>query len=146
MITTPTLLRIASIVTLVLAAGHTFGGMQSWSPPGETAVLQAMRSFRFDAGGVSRTYWDFYISFGLSISVFLLAQAVVLWQLATLAKRDLAQVRPILVVILIAVIARAVLSWKFKFFLPVPLVLATAIAACLGLALVSARSRPASEH
>jgi hypothetical protein len=141
MITTPTLLRIASIVSLVLAAGHTLGGMQSWSPPGETAVLQAMRSFRFDAGGVSRTYWDFYIGFGLSISVFLLAQAVVLWQLATLAKRDLVQVRPILVVFLIAVIANAVLSWKF--FFPVPLVLAIAIAACLGLTLASARSRPA---
>jgi hypothetical protein len=86
----------------------------------------------------------FYIGFGISISVFLLAQGVVLWQLATLAKHDLARVRPILVVFLIAVIANAVLSWKV--FFPVPLGFEVAIAACLGLALVAGGSSPASEQ
>src|SRR4029450_1797917 len=105
---TPTLLRIASIVSLVLTAGHTLGGMQSWSPPGETPLLEAMRSFRFDAGGASRSDRDFSIGFGLTITVYLLAQGVMLWQLATLAKRDLVQVRPILVVFLIAALANTV--------------------------------------
>jgi hypothetical protein len=131
------LLRIASIASLLFAAGHTLGGLQSWSPPGDTDVLQAMRSFRFDAEGVSRTYWDFYIGFGLIISVFLLAQAGVLWQLATVSKKDPVQVRPILSMLFIAVLANAVLSWKF--FFAVPVVLAIAIASSLGLALAVAR-------
>jgi hypothetical protein len=131
------LLRIASIASLLFAAGHTLGGLQSWSPPGDTDVLQAMRSFRFDAEGVSRTYWDFYIGFGLIISVFLLAQAGVLWQLATVSKKDPVQVRPILSMLFIAMLANAVLSWKF--FFAVPVVLAIAIASSLGLALAVAR-------
>jgi hypothetical protein len=131
------LLRIASIASLLLAAGHTLGGLQSWSPPGDTDVLQAMRSFRFDAEGVSRTYWDFYIGFGLIISVFLLAQAGVLWQLAAVSKKDPVQVRPILSMLFISVVANAVLSWKF--FFAVPVVLAIAIASSLGLALAVAR-------
>lgn len=131
------LLRIASIVSLLYAAGHTLGGLQSWSPPGDTEVLQAMRSFRFDAEGVSRTYWDFYVGFGLIISVFLLAQAVVLWQLATVSKNTPIHVRSIVAVLFVSVVANAVLAWKF--FFAVPLVLAVAIALSLGLALTVVR-------
>ena len=47
------LLRIASIITLLIAAGHSSGGLGFWSPAGETDVLRAMRSFHFDAAGVS---------------------------------------------------------------------------------------------
>ena len=131
------LLRIASITSLLFAAGHTLGGLQSWSPPGDTEVFQAMRSFRFDAEGVTRTYWDFYVGFGLIISVFLLAQAVVLWQLATISKKDPIQVRPILAVLLLSVVANAVLSWKF--FFATPMILGLAIASSLGLAIAVAR-------
>jgi uncharacterized membrane protein len=132
---TPILLRVASIFTLLFAAGHTLGGMQSWSPAGDTAVLQAMRSFRFDAEGVSRTYWDFYIGFGLIISVFLLVQAVVLWQLAAVAKKHPNEIRPIVGVLMLAMLANAALSWKF--FFAVPVILAIAIAVALGLALAA---------
>jgi hypothetical protein len=48
-----TVLRITSLVTLIFAAGHSLGGMESWSPMGETEVLKAMKSFRFDAEGMS---------------------------------------------------------------------------------------------
>jgi hypothetical protein len=131
-------LRIASITSLLFAAGHALGGIQSWSPPGETDVLQAMKSFHFDAEGVSRTYWDFYIGFGLIISVFLLAQAAVLWQLATMARAGASKVRPIVAVFFIAAVANALLSWKF--FFAVPLVLALTIAASLGLVFASGQS------
>lgn len=49
-------LRIASSITLLFAVGHTPGARESWSPAGETEALRAMKSFRFDAEGVSRTY------------------------------------------------------------------------------------------
>jgi hypothetical protein len=135
-ISAPAMLRTASIVTLLFAAGHSLGGLQSWSPPGETEVLQAMRSFRFDAEGVSRTYWEFYIGFGFMVGVFLLAQAAVLWQLSTAWKKDSALVRPILGVLFISVVANAALAWLF--FFTVPLIMASTIALSVGLALAAA--------
>ena len=82
---TSLLLRIASVISVLFAAGHTLGGRKAWSPQGENQVLQAMRTVRFETFGVSRTYLDFYRGFGFTISVFLAVQAVVLWQLATIA-------------------------------------------------------------
>jgi len=46
--TTSLLLRVASIISLLFAAGHTLGGRNAWSPAGENNVLQAMRTVRFD--------------------------------------------------------------------------------------------------
>jgi hypothetical protein len=133
------LLRIASIITLLLAVGHTAGGLSFWSPAGETEVLRAMRSFHFDAGGVSRTYLDFYLGFGSIASAYLFAQAVVLWQLASMAKTDQSQVRPLIGSFLLVSVASAFLSWRFIFLLPV--VSFTAVAVCLGLAFDTAGKR-----
>ena len=133
------LLRIASILTLLLAAGHTAGGLSFWSPAGETEVLRAMRSFHFDAGGVSRTYLDFYLGFGFVIGVYLLMQAVAFWQLASIAKSDALRIRPLIGSFLLASVASAVLSWRFIFVVPV--VSFTAVAVCLGLAFYAAGKR-----
>jgi hypothetical protein len=129
-------LRIASIITLLLAAGHTAGGLSFWSPAGETEVLRAMRSFHFDALGVSRTYLDFYLGFGFVIGIYLLMQAVALWQLASMAKADPFRVRPLIGSFLLASVVSAFLSWRFIFLVPV--VSFTAVAACLGLAFYAA--------
>jgi hypothetical protein len=128
-------MRIASILSFVFAAGHSFGGTQSWSPVGETEVLRAMRSFRFDAEGFSRTYWDFYVGFGLIISVYLIVQAIVLWQIAALSKTQPGRVRPIVIVFIAANLASALLSWAFLF--ATPSVFALLIAVSLGLALMA---------
>jgi hypothetical protein len=134
------LLRIASILALLLAAGHTSGGLSFWSPAGETEVLRAMRSFHFDAAGVSRTYLDFYLGFGFVTGIFLLMQAVVFWQLASIAKTDAFRVRPLIGSFLLANVVSAFLSWRFIFVVPV--VSFTVIAACLGLAFyASGKSR-----
>jgi hypothetical protein len=132
------LLRIASIITLLFAVGHTLGGAQSWSPAGETDVLRAMRSYHFDAGGVSRSYLDFYLGLGFTVSVYLLLQAVLLWQLATIAKVDSVRTRPLIVSFFLASVVSAFLSWKF--ILAVPAIFCVVIAACLALAFYSAGS------
>jgi len=129
---TPLLLRIASILSLLLAAGHTAGGFSFWSPEGETEVLRAMRSFHFDIAGVSRSYLDFYLGFGFINSIYLLVQAVVLWQLASMAQVDPIRVRPLVGSFFVASAASAFLAWKFIF--AVPVVSFAAIAACLGMA------------
>jgi len=118
-------------------AGHTLGA--PWTPgeaPADIAVVEAMKSDHFAVIGVSRSYWDFYFGFGLVISVMQLLQAVVLWQLGTLAKTDAARLRPIIAVFCLSLVINAVLGWIY--FFPIPLVTAVLIAICLLLAFISA--------
>ena len=129
-------LRVASAISFVLAVGHTLGGRGAWSPLGDNAVLRAMGTFRFDAMGASRTYLDFYLGFGFLLSVYLLLQAVVLWQLATRARTEPARTRPLVATFLLASLASAALGWQFLFVVPV--IFSGVIAVCLAGALVAA--------
>lgn len=139
---TSTFLRIASIITLFYFAGHTSG--IPWTPDTGSEslkVIDAMKGHTFDVVGSTRTYWDFYFGFGVIISLFLLMQAVVLWQLASLAKTDARRVRPIVASFLIAFIINTVLAWKY--FFVIPLVTSIAISICLLFAFLTAgRSKP----
>jgi hypothetical protein len=133
------MLRITSIISLLFAVGHTLGGQKSWSPIGENDVFRAMKSFRFQTEGVSRTYLDFYLGFGFILGVYLLLQAVLLWQLATIAKTDPLLARPPVASFFVASVASAWLSWTFIF--PLPAVFSAVIAVCLGLAFYLAGKR-----
>ena len=130
-------LRIASIITLLFFAGHTSG--IPWTPavgPDELPVLEAMKSHSFDVIGSTRTYWDFYFGWGLIISLYTLVQAVVLWQLGSLAKTDALRVRPIVASFFVAFVVNAVLAWKYFFVISV--VMSVAISVCLALAFITA--------
>lgn len=116
--TTTLWLRISSIISLLFAAGHTLGGLKYWSPMGENPVLKSMREVPFNTMGVSRTYLDFYLGFGYSLTVAQLMQTALLWQLASLAQKDSASVRPLIAVIAFASLAGAIIAWRFIF--PVP--------------------------
>jgi hypothetical protein len=135
---TSTLLRIAAVLMFLYFAGHTAGA--PWTPgeaPADVAVVDAMKSDHFPVIGMSRSYWDFYFGFGLIISVMQLFQAVLLWQLATLAKTDAARLRPIIAVFCVSLVINAILGWMY--FFPIPVVMAVLIAICLALAFVSAK-------
>ena len=119
-------------------AGHTSGA--PWTPgeaPADIAVVDAMKSDHFPVMGLQRSYWDFYFGFGLIISVMQLFQAVLLWQLGTLARTDAARLRPIIAVFFVSLVVNAILSWMYFFIIPT--VMAVLIAICLLLAFVSAR-------
>jgi hypothetical protein len=128
-------LRIAAIISLLFTAGHSMGGLQLWSPMGENAVLESMRTVRFETMGASRTYLDFYLGFGWSISVLMLMQTILLWQLASLARTNAASVRPMVAVVALAVAASGVIAWRFIF--PVPALFSAVLAACLAVAFVA---------
>ena len=81
-------LRVSAIVSLLFAGGHTLGSRSSWSPVGDNEVLMSMRTVHFNLQGVSRSFLDFYRGFGYSLSVFLVLQGVVLWQLAAVARKQ----------------------------------------------------------
>ena len=112
------LLRIAAIISLLFTAGHTMGGLKKWSPMGQNAVLTAMTDVRFEAMGATRSYLDFFMGFGWSISVAMLLQSILLWQMAALARTDAAGVRPMIAVFALAQLASAIIAWCFIFPLP----------------------------
>src|SRR5262249_27384661 len=116
--TTRLLLRIASLISFVFTAGHSLGGLQKWSPMGDNEVLKAMTAVRFDTMGANRSYLDFFMGFGWSISVAMLLQTVLLWQLAALAQPEPARVRPMIAVFALATVASGVIAWRFIFPIP----------------------------
>ncbi len=116
--TTTLLLRIAAVISLIFTAGHTLGGLKQWSPMGDNEVLKTMKAVNFETMGANRTYFDFFMGFGWSISVAMLLQTVLLWQMASLARTDVAHVRPMIIVFALATLASGVIGWRFIF--PVP--------------------------
>jgi hypothetical protein len=131
-------LRIASVLTFIHAALHTIGGVFGGVAPGaQQAAVSAMKANEFVAMGVTRTYWDFYMGFGLVVSVFLAVEAVVFWQLSSLAKIDAVRLRPVLATFLVGYLCAAVVSYRY--FFAGPVITEILIALCLGLAIAFAR-------
>jgi hypothetical protein len=90
----------------------------------------------------TRSYWDFYRGLGLGTTIFLTAEAVLFWQLGSLAKTDARRLRSILATFLIAYAALAVNSYAYFFLGPV--IAEIFIASCLGLAIATAKSQAAA--
>ena len=136
-VTQTTLLRAAAVLILLFAVGHMLGAANSWSPPGETETLTAMREFTFEVGGSRRTYWDFYYGFGVYIGVLLLLQSVLVWQLASLhgSGVGVATVRPLIVPMVVAWMAGTAVLWVYIFI--VPATISTLCTACLLSALIA---------
>jgi hypothetical protein len=124
------LYRIAAVLLLLFAAGHTFGFRQ-FNPEwvGTDAVLASMRSVHFDAMGFTRTYWDFFTAFGFFTSVFLLFAAAVAWLLGGLPAETLARVRGIAWALALCFVAITALSWGYVF--TIPIVFSALVTVCL---------------
>ena len=138
-------LRVASVLSLLHCIGHTIGGVFSVDAPSGTkegAVVEAMKSNQFDVMGATRSYWDFFIGYGLTISVSELLQAVIFWHLAGLAKTDPRRMRPIIAAFLLANLAFTMLAWRY-FFIP-PLLGDLLITIALGLAYLRAGRKEAN--
>ena len=132
-------LRIASVLTFIHAALHTIGGVFGSPAPGPQQIaVSAMKANTFPVMGFTRSFWDFYMGMGLAVSVFLTAEAIVFWQLASLAKTDALRLRPILITFTVAYLAFAVVSWTY--FFPPPVITEVLIALCLSGAIVTAKS------
>ena len=80
-----------------------------------------MRSIHFDIMGSGRTYWDFFVGFGLFFSVFLVSTAVVTWQLSNLTGEILARVRGIAWTLVVCFAAVTMLSLRYAFVFPIVL-------------------------
>jgi hypothetical protein len=136
-------LRIAAVLTFIHAAVHTIGGVFGKAGPGPASVaVQAMKMNQFLLLGHTRSFWDFYRGMGLGATISLTAEAVLFWQLGSLAKTNAPRLRPILATFLFAYGVLAVNSYAYFFLGPV--IAEILIAACLGLAIVTAESQVAA--
>jgi hypothetical protein len=132
-------LRVAAVLTLIHAVLHTIGGVFGNPGPGPaTIAFQAMKMNQFPLMGHIRSYADFYRGFGLAMTIFLTAEAVIFWQLGSLARRDARRLSPIVATFSVAYIALAANSYAYFFLAPV--IVETLIAVCLASAIATAKS------
>jgi hypothetical protein len=78
---------------------------------------------------------------GLGASISLTVEAIVVWQLSTLAKTNASQLRPIMAVFLLGYLALSVNSYAY--FFPPPVVGELLIVACLGAAILTSKPNAA---
>ena len=121
------LYRISAVLILLFDLGHSAG--YPWSDPAWGVDVGAMRSAHFNVLGFSRTYWDFYVGFGLSISVYLLLAAVLAWQLGSVSTQTAPLLRATSWVLSLSFVAITALCWMY--FFTIPIIFSGLIAVCL---------------
>lgn len=127
----PTMLyRIAAVLLLLFACGHT-AGFLSFTPasPEGMAALNAMNSVTFDFEGNDRTYGGFYTGFGLTVTAYILFSAFVAWHLGHLAASQASGVAPLAWALVAVQLASLALS--VEYFFVVPVVFSALVIACL---------------
>ena len=136
------LFRVAAILIGLFAAGHTFGFRQIDPRWQIDTLIASMQQTRFAAQGWPRTYWDFYVGFGLFVSVFLVLAAGTCWLLGSVPMEVLWHVRGLGWLLTGAFALVTVLSWRY--FFTVPLIFSAVITVCLLAATLLCRM-PASQ-
>ena len=111
--------RIAAVLLLLFAIGHTLGFRQSDPKWGVDALLGSMRSIHFDVQGFNRTYWDLFVAAGFSVGVLYLFAAILAWQLGGLPASTLALMRGTAWAFALCFGAITVVSWRYLFILPI---------------------------
>jgi hypothetical protein len=111
--------RIAAVLLLLFAVGHTLGFRQSAPEWGVDALLGSMRSMHFDVQGFNRTYWDLFVAAGFSVAVFYLFAATLAWQLGGLPAATLALMRGTAWAFALCFAAITVVSWRYLFIIPI---------------------------
>ena len=121
--------RIAAVLLLLFAGGHTLGFRRSDPIWGVDALLTSMRSIHFDVQGFNRTYWDLFVAAGFSVGVFYLFAAILAWQLGGLPVATLALMRGTAWAFALSFAAITVVSWRYLFIIPIAF--SIAIRVCL---------------
>jgi hypothetical protein len=79
------LYRIASILLILFALGHTLGFRRVDPRWKLDSIIAALQSTHFEVQGLNRTYWDFYVGFGLFVPVIFSGVVTICLILAAIA-------------------------------------------------------------
>lgn len=135
------LYRIAAVLLILFAAGHTVGFLKFKPPtPQGLAVRDAMESVHFEVRGREYSYGGFYRGFGLFNSVFLLYCAFLAWRLPSLTPQAAGGLAWGLSAVMLASL---VLCWLY--FNLVAVTFSAVLAVCLGWAAWQSRATGASQ-
>lgn len=126
------LYRIAAVLLLFFAVGHTLGFRDSDPKWGVDALLVSMRSIHFDVQGFNRTYWDLFVAAGFSVGVLYLFAAILAWQLGGVPAATLALMRGTAWAFALCFAAITLLSLRYLFIIPI--VFSLVITLCLAAA------------
>ena len=124
--------RLAAIILILFALGHTFGaliGLPSFGAQSD-AVLAAMKTTQFQCQTSQCTWFGFYLGFGWEGSVFLLLSAAIAWYLGGRSPTEQRALKPIAWALFLSQVAGTVIVWMWFFI--VPQVFATVVSALLG--------------
>jgi len=110
--------RISAVVLILFAAGHTLGFRKVDPRWGIDSIVASMQTVHFDVHGVTRTYWDFYVGFGLFVSVLLLFAALVCWQFGGLDAATLKKMSILSWGLAACFAANTYLCWRYFFTAP----------------------------
>ena len=129
-------LRIASILALIAALGHTalFLTYKPAHGPDEIVVVTAMQTHVFTFGGFLHSYWQLYFGYELFVTISCLVECGLLWQLANLSSSAPRSIRPMIGLFFLGEVATSILMLKFFFIIPIVAHIATAL--CLAMALM----------
>ena len=130
------LYRTASVLLILFALGHTLGFRRVDPRWRLDSIIAALRSTHFEVQGLNRTYWDFYVGFGLFVTILLLFTAILTWQLGGLPKDHLSDMRLVAWSLAACFVVVTFLSWKY--FFVVPVIFSGIVAICLILAALAA--------
>ena len=122
------LYRIAAVLLMLFAVGHTLGFRQSDPAWGVDALLGSMQSIHFEVQGFTRSYWDLFVAAGFSV-VDLYFTAVLAWQLGGLRADTLADMRVTTWTLALAFAVITLVSWRYLFALP--FIFSTVVTVCL---------------
>src|ERR1700731_3704335 len=107
------LYRIAAVLFVLFAAGHTIGFLKFVPPtPGGKAVMNAMNTVQLQPGAAF-TYGRFYKGFGLFATVYFLFAASVAWHLGELSRKIPAALGSLPWIFFFLQLVGVALSWKY---------------------------------
>jgi hypothetical protein len=131
--TAANLLRIASLFALVQYSAHAllFLTRTLGRSPNPIALI---------AASSAHSYWDFYFGYGLLAILSGVVEIILLWQLASIAKKHAGAIRPVVALFIMANLAHAFVVWRY-FSLAAPIVFDLVIAMLLAFALVLGQRR-----
>src|SRR5258708_29227405 len=111
--------RIAAVLLLIFAVGHTLGFREADTEWGVANLLESLRSIHFDVQGLNRTYWDLFVAAGFSVGVLYLFAAILAWQLGGLPAATLALMRGTVWAFALCFAVITVVSWRYLFVIPI---------------------------
>ena len=140
---TKALYRVAAVIFLLFATGHTAGFLtfRPKSPEG-LAVFESMRSVRFQFGGSSGSWLGFYTGFGLFVSVYMIFSIFLAWRLSNTRPGEISMARALAWVLFAVQLANVAVCAAY--FGPVQVAFAASCAATIGFAALQTRPQLAS--